>query len=675
MDEACWADGTGYTWEVCCGQFPSLGHPGCWSSPAFTFQRCCLPESISTAAAENAQLILQKHERAYTAISQLQAAHRGSPGLLEIAEGTGSGVMVTWRQGWSCPPDAARDRVANISDGGKSCAHDRFDDQGHAYSKILAGMALESAHSAPGDDRHIPPLSGLLRLSGALAEFDCLMRWWKCFDVSEEVLRDEILAQVCSIIDLSLMQLAAGLTGVNDALSQLFWRKNDKGGACARWTAEGHSLREMIQAMASLMFDSLDNRMKQVGDHTRWTALMRSVQDGNLFMMIVRPEMRARPPGNFFYHFSDAVEFNPICGKLKERPTTTPFFTGSWDRPWLDSTFSLTWHLFITDVIDSLRLFAASKPDLGLSWTVVNLGAEDGGCNHGNLRYWMVDPANCLLETDAKFGGVLVEGDPETMGQARERYRGRADVLCSEKFITPENVKTSLLSATPCDGSSEEQAETKEMKEKLRAGDIDLLKIDVDDGDCDFLEAMVPWLRPKVIHAEMNPHFPPPWVMRQNHVDGLIGARREPDSKLRQWVRGCSLSGISQAIGGPSKYVIVQVEFDHALFVRRDWVEALPLWSEMKDLRLWDHWLAGYQCHALRRVDREDERELGYDFRKLVSDKPISDADARKKQESAMRDLLIFAEGVESAKGSPRLSIVNGRPRIPFTLEVCESCG
>ena len=138
------------------------------------------------------------------------------------------------------------------------------------------------------------------------------------------------------------------------------------------------------------------------------------------------------------------------------------------------------------------------------------------------------------------------------------------------------------------------------------------------------------------------------------------------------------MSGLSQALGGPSQYALVQVEFDHALFIRRDLApEVLPLWPEMERLHLLDHWLAGYQCNPLRRVARDDEREASFDFRSLVPHDSTATSIAN--AEAAMRHLLTSAKGVEL----PRERIasfldsggLNDGWRFPFSLERCEACG
>ncbi|CAE8688861.1 unnamed protein product, partial [Polarella glacialis] len=198
---------------------------------------------------------------------------------------------------------------------------------------------------------------------------------------------------------------------------------------------------------------------------------------------------------------------------------------------------------------------------------------------------------------------------------------------------------------------------------------------------------------PKIVHVEMNPHYPPPFAQRQHFDTALLEQilHTKGDIDLPNWVRGCSLSAISQVLGGPAEYALVQVEFDHALFVRKDLVhQAVPSWPRLSQMRLWDHWLAGFQCHPLRRIARESEREAGFDFRTLVpKESPYNNNNNKNnnnKIEAEMRQILHWSGGVERpvpssllasglSPAEPDILASDGGLRIPFSLELCEECG
>eukprot|EP00747_Dinoflagellata_sp_TGD_P015632 gnl/TRDRNA2_/TRDRNA2_124470_c0_seq2.p1 gnl/TRDRNA2_/TRDRNA2_124470_c0~~gnl/TRDRNA2_/TRDRNA2_124470_c0_seq2.p1 ORF type:complete len:334 (-),score=54.62 gnl/TRDRNA2_/TRDRNA2_124470_c0_seq2:63-1064(-) len=318
---------------------------------------------------------------------------------------------------------------------------------------------------------------------------------------------------------------------------------------------------------------------------------------------------------------------------------------------------------------------AGPRAGESLAWTLVNLGAEDGGCHHGRDKYWMHDPANCLLEEEPRWSGILIEGDPATLPSLRKRYAERDNVLCVGGLLTPEKARAAILAAQPCGGDGvPRSAKAEQVVANVAAGKVDLLKVDVDWGDCDFIEKLAEWMTPKFVHAEVNPYFPPPYSLRQHFDERLLRSGLLHTQPARwEFVRGCSLSGIAQALGGPQKYVLAQLEFDHALFVRKDIApRALPLWPRAGQLRLWDHWLANYHCHPLRRVIRTDERALRFDFRSIVA----TDVALQQEAEEAMRRLLKICGALEMPRDHMSKHQWNLlEPRVPVSLERCEECG
>ncbi|CAJ1373616.1 unnamed protein product [Effrenium voratum] len=618
---ACWSNGL--TWETCCRNFLAND---CWRPP-LTYETCCVLRAESTADARG--FILPETPQALLAVQRLEAA-TGVSARLAWPKGQ---LLVKWRQSWLCPPPAARQRTSG-------CEHAAYDNL-WAKARTFTELALETAQAAPGDERHAKSFASLLLLAGSVEELHCILRYWHCFEAAHSA-----FDQVCAIIDLVLLQLASLLGEAPEAFSP--WL--GQGSFCSQALQRG--VNDILQFVLFWVFQRFDQRLRIISQAVRWSDyLARSSGSQEEFGKY----MELNPPRGQFYHFSRAVEFNPVCEDL-QRYGTRNFYSGFWHRPWLDTTQSLTWHLFIHDIMDIINVRSG-----GLSRTVLNLGADDGGCNHGGARYWMFDPANCLLLSYHGFGGVFLEGRHDSVEKMRRRFAGRGGALCSEGIATTSNVRVAILRAEPCDGTAP-GAEARRVQESLAAGQLDLLKLDVDFGDCDFLEELVPWLRPKLVHAEMNPYYPPPFAQKQHFHENQLMEYIEAGQELPQAVRGCSLSAISRSLGGPEVYVVAQVEFDHVLFIRRD-LAAQVLLPKRTSLTLWDHWLAGYYCHPLRRVAREDEWEAGFDFRRFI---PTSEGDLTQ-VEADMHSFLVSAGGTDHLDSE--------HARWTFSLLRCDECG
>lgn len=612
------------------------------------------------------------------------AVHLLPPPAAAAGEPRGPRLAVEWRQPWACPPPLqprGRDGEALEPGGPASCAAPGFSGEElwwivHDTTRAIVTVT----QTAPGDEGLVPLLAAALRCASAAEELWCTLRWMRCFAFGAE----ERLAKVCSVMDLALLQLASDLGLEASALSPL------PGGFCG---AAAGSFAESLSQALTVLLERLEGVLQRRWSVERWPLLL--VPVGRGLKAVFGNTLLGEPlvsyqggPGGSMIHYAAAAEFSPLCDSLARRSEDAPHYSGEGHSMWIDSTGTLTWHLSVADLGEAL---------LGLgrtSWTIVNFGAEDGACNCAGDKFWMYDPANCLLEAfPGPARGVLLEGNPESLQSLRTRYAGRGDVLCVADYVAPATATDAMLAAAPCDASlAAGGAEAEAVRRDLAAGEVDLFKIDVDFGDCDFLEAIVPRLRPKFVHAEMNPHYPPPFAQRQHFDGGVVelGAVHPSDAPgaggPAHWLRGCSLSGIAQALGGRSQYVPVQVEFDHALFVRADLAERLvPRWPRMAPLRLFDHWLSGYYCHPLRRVAREDERSAGFDFRRLA---PAGLADlgrggaegaaaeaAAAQAETEMRALLLASGGVEVPRQGPRARAPGAAGRFPFSLQRCDACG
>merc|ERR1712087_404544 len=115
-------------------------------------------------------------------------------------------------------------------------------------------------------------------------------------------------------------------------------------------------------------------------------------------------------------------------------------------------------------------------------------------------------------------------------------------------------------------------------------------------------------MRPRAVHVEVNPFFPPPFAYQQRFSGELLRSHGQPEAFIdrlhtvewRPWRIGCSLSAYHGALGGPEAYVLAQLEFDNALFVRRDVANRLPSASVAGPaLRPRDLWLQGFHCDPL----------------------------------------------------------------------------
>eukprot|EP00928_Gymnodinium_smaydae_P032364 TRINITY_DN23460_c0_g2_i1.p1 TRINITY_DN23460_c0_g2~~TRINITY_DN23460_c0_g2_i1.p1 ORF type:complete len:778 (-),score=161.41 TRINITY_DN23460_c0_g2_i1:57-2390(-) len=707
----CWADGLGYSYEWCCLPFAVGGRPECWTPPRYTFERCCVPRPATTATDPRFRLLVPRTpatERAAMELDESRLLDTDAPDTyLEVTDewcigcapsepagaamaSTSSPLLsIVWRQGWSCPPSSAATAAlgavpprgaASAGDAPPDgCAHEALGNQetSWTYSRTSTELFLEYAHSAAGGGRPTLLAAAGLRLGDALAEAWCLLRWWRCFD-GHELQQQLRLDQLCAVIELTFHQLA--LAGGEDLhlLRDAFLVKDARGrkAMCSVASGQPNKLFGLVLEASRHVFAVIERDLAAHGTK-RWSHRMYSNPATG------RPLIDNGIRQDVLYHFAAPPEFSPACDGLALRPRGTHFFAGPGGRPWVDSTLSLTWHLPFDELMRTLRQHAGAQKPGGeaASWVVVNLGAEDGGCHQASDKYWMLDPANCLLEGDARWGGILLEGNPASSQALRARYRQRDGVLCVQGLASPGTVRDLLLSATPCGGDSPGPV-ARSVMEKASNGQVDLLKLDLDFGDCDFLEVLVPWLKPKVVHVEVNPHFPPPYALRQRFDE--TAASVDPQPVEWRSIRGCSLSGVAQALG--PDYALAQLEFDHALFVRRALAErALPLWRSASKLSLWDHWLAGYHCHPLKRVTREDgSLEPSFDFRSFVPWGAVGTESAEASMRAWIAKCGGLLQGAEASGrdagdrgGAARAAGggVDGLPPLPVTLERCEACG
>eukprot|EP00933_Yihiella_yeosuensis_P037912 TRINITY_DN31912_c0_g1_i1.p1 TRINITY_DN31912_c0_g1~~TRINITY_DN31912_c0_g1_i1.p1 ORF type:complete len:513 (+),score=72.89 TRINITY_DN31912_c0_g1_i1:54-1592(+) len=234
-----------------------------------------------------------------------------------------------------------------------------------------------------------------------------------------------------------------------------------------------------------------------------------------------------------------------------------PYFAGE-DKPlaWRDVSNLPVRHLQIFGIFEKLGL-----ANIKMSWQVVNIGANDGTCSSsghdGNF-----DVANCVWQAIPHIYAVLVEGNPDLLDRLKElASRMGRTVVPVLSMVTPKNIKSI-------------------MEEHGIKPDIDLLKIDIDNGDCEIAAAML-YLRPKVIHIEIASFIPPPFIFRK------------PFNYSASTGPACSLAATAQVLEG---YRLLQVESEDAVFIRSDLANAFEPFT----LRNLDTaWRLGYFCKPL----------------------------------------------------------------------------
>merc|ERR1719362_91578 len=153
----------------------------------------------------------------------------------------------------------------------------------------------------------------------------------------------------------------------------------------------------------------------------------------------------------------------------------------------------------------------------------VNLGARDGRCrNLGDVDYLpgleVADPANCLAERG--HAGVMVEGDVAQFAGLRHALGrrfgrmargGRSRVELALGWVDPAGAARTVVQAIRRLRRHGRAAS----RISNREDHIDLLKVDVDNCDCCFVEALLAsGLRPRLIHAEVHAFLPPPLAFR-----------------------------------------------------------------------------------------------------------------------------------------------------------------
>lgn len=266
-------------------------------------------------------------------------------------------------------------------------------------------------------------------------------------------------------------------------------------------------------------------------------------------------------------------------------------------------------------------LWFHEMPDIQLQYLltprkglVINIGGGDGSCDFGAHVRDSVgrsfleasDPANCLMLLGGR-GGIIFEGNESFKDHLLEKFDGRSDIQLNFGRQSP-----STLSALARDDFASKFTGVDE--------DLDLIKVDVDNCDCCFLEALLDaGFRPRMIHVEVNGVIPPPISFRPKSynpdvTDPLIEMAVEYGR--RGYMVHCSLSAFAELLE-PFGYSLVALFFHDALFAHDALLPTL-LTATDRDRSLESFWYGGFYCHPLRPANPQEvakTRHFLYDYR------------------------------------------------------------
>eukprot|EP00933_Yihiella_yeosuensis_P038385 TRINITY_DN32319_c0_g1_i1.p1 TRINITY_DN32319_c0_g1~~TRINITY_DN32319_c0_g1_i1.p1 ORF type:complete len:559 (-),score=92.79 TRINITY_DN32319_c0_g1_i1:112-1788(-) len=271
-------------------------------------------------------------------------------------------------------------------------------------------------------------------------------------------------------------------------------------------------------------------------------------------------------------------------------------------------------------------------------WTL-NLGAGDGRCEGGD-EY---DPSNCLVQKH-NWRGVLVEAKSDLADQAESRLASAGDgrqrgIRVVASSIDPSNVTAVVLaearSLLAADVDAEDGQSKSHEERWLHLAEIirkpDLVKIDLDHADCAVLGRLLEVMEPLILHVEINPLFPPPFVYEEkwrghDQVQSVVDSHHLIGCSLQAFVEVTRRHWGARAI--PEPYQVHHVEFENAVLLHPDVANLfLPsssagvLEDKQSQQDILDRYTAGYFCHPLRGVLSQREVLAQHDFREWRDDK------------------------------------------------------
>eukprot|EP00929_Paragymnodinium_shiwhaense_P020892 TRINITY_DN13781_c0_g1_i7.p1 TRINITY_DN13781_c0_g1~~TRINITY_DN13781_c0_g1_i7.p1 ORF type:complete len:456 (-),score=72.11 TRINITY_DN13781_c0_g1_i7:225-1592(-) len=329
---------------------------------------------------------------------------------------------------------------------------------------------------------------------------------------------------------------------------------------------------------------------------------------------IVNADEDELTPATLFY----PALISTVCRNVKELPLPERRPWGSLQSPKVGQRVELSAPFMYMEGIHHL---AAQVHELRN--VIVNLGAHDGTCMVGNVQ---VDIANCAFDNGLR--GFAIEGNPE----ASKSLVGKWPLVeVHQGFVSPEEASAAIAAYLKLIGEAT----------------IDILKVDVDHADCDFVETILASSLPlpAVLVVEYNPIMPPPIRYRERFSQDQLERFGAASDTAREaisarnghhWV-GCSLQAWQDVVSsaGPG-YSALQIELGDIVFVRNDiaakaMVQELPakfavLASQLdfqKSLQagngdLFAEWARAYHCRvpSRRLLGMQAYSEL--DFRLLA---------------------------------------------------------
>lgn len=220
---------------------------------------------------------------------------------------------------------------------------------------------------------------------------------------------------------------------------------------------------------------------------------------------------------------------------------------------------------------------------LGRRAVAVNIGARDGIGTGGNT-----DPTWPLF-ANLSFTGLAVEGSEEFRSVLEKNFEGM-DVQTVISMATPETVAQLIWDSG--------------------FQFVDVLKVDIDGWDCDLIPPILDSMQTiKVVMVEYNVKYPPPIKMKLSSCP-----RSAFRSCARYHVYGCSLQFMADDVMGPAGYTLVQVDWQNAIFIRRDLVTFLQIPDKGVDL------MAAYEQGYARRDLRAQNMPWNRDIDHLIED-------------------------------------------------------
>lgn len=252
-------------------------------------------------------------------------------------------------------------------------------------------------------------------------------------------------------------------------------------------------------------------------------------------------------------------------------------------RPWRDVSGQFSMFLSVGAALKRLE-----RRGVALSRFVVNLGAADGACGWGSL----FDPANCLLKDKAyNATTVLFEGAKEVFPLLWERFGSSTNIHLRLGFTSPRLAARDVSVLMP------------------KFGDIDLLKVDVDNCDACFVDALLQsGARPKLIHVEITDFIPPDLAAT------MVFNRRLKGNRTCGELGECMCGSVGEFLRVAPGYWLLHIEYVNALLVREDLYQHLAGAAEMSDD---DKWRLGWLCHPLRTLSDWSHSTI---FRRLGKD-------------------------------------------------------